>query len=304
MKAIPAKPITDAVLISSDVPEADHAAWSDATDYAVDDYCIVVATHTIYKCLVAHTHASPAYPPDNVNGTLPKWLNFSKTNRWKMFDTIVASTTSQAESIGVSLDASLCDTVALFNVIGQSVTFSLKADDETVLYEETINLFFDDYVDWADVFFKEPELRGNLYRTLPISFGTTLTVTIDSPGGTASCGHCVIGKGKFIGKSKWGLQLGVTDYSKKSINDYGEAYLAQGNFADTAECDIWLSNSARPQVKAFLTGIRATGIVWLMDNKDDNPDPDLVSFGFYEDLQIVVQGPQYSGCTLKVQGLV
>lgn len=304
MKAIPLKPITDAVLLSSDVPETDYPVWSNSTDYTAGDLCVVVATHTIYKCLVTHTHDAAAYPPDNLTGTTPKWYEVGKVNRWRMFDSIVASTTSQSGSIAITLDASMCDTVSLFNVIAQSVSLSLAADDDTILYEETISLFYDDYVDWGDVFFKEPALKGNIYRTIPISFGTKLTVTISSPGGTASCGLCAIGKGKYIGKSKWGLSLGITDYSKKSVNEYGEAYLAQGGYADTAECDLWVKNDVRPQVKAFLTGARATGVVWLMDNKDEVPDPDLVMFGFFEDLQIVVNGPQYSGCTLKLQGLV
>lgn len=301
MKCVPPKSITDAVLISSSVPEADYAAYNAATTYAVGDYCIVAATHRIYKSLKA-TNLNH-YPPDNTSGTDPWWQDVSATNRWKMFDTYIASQASQAESIVIELDASGCDTVALFTLEAETVELELTDDESTVLYSETIELLYDDYTDWTAVFFKQPELKGKIYRTMPISYGTTLKVTISAPGGTAKCGHCVIGQGKWIGSSKYGISEGILDYSKRSRNDFGEAYLKQGDYADTSTADSWVPAGARPQVKNFLTGVRATPCVWHLDNQDEAKDEDLVLFAFYEDFRLTLELPTMSGCTLTLQGL-
>jgi len=301
MKVVPPKTITDAILISSSAPENDHTEWSAATAYATGDYCMVAATHTIYKCLVAHTNAPPA---SNVSGTTPKWYEVGKTNRWRMFDDTVSSVTTASESLEVVLDVSMCDTVALFNVIGYEVTFEVTDDNDVVMSSSTASLLVDSYVDWADIFFTEPEFSGNVLRVIPVSFGTKLKITITNPGGTVSCGHCVIGRGKYLGKSRYGIQLGLTDYSKKTTNDYGETYLSQGDFANTAECDVWVSPKDRTKVKSLLSSLRATSVVWHLDNADETSDSDMIVFGFYEDFSLVVQGPTVVGCNISIQGLV
>lgn len=302
MKCVLPKTITDTVLKSSSVAETDYAAWSAATTYALGDYCIVTTTyHRIYKSLKAANLNNS--PPTNTTGTDPWWQDVSATNRWKMFDTYISSQTSQATSIVVELDASGCDTVALFALEAETVALELKDTGGTVLYTETITLLYDDYTSWADVFFKAPELKGKLYRTFPISYGTTLKITITATGGTAKCGHCVIGQGKWIGKSKYGISEGILDYSKKSRNDFGEAYLLQGDYADTSTADIWLDAATRPQVRNFLVGVRATPCVWHLDNTDAATAEDLVLFAFYEDFKITLDFPTMSACTLSLQGL-
>lgn len=301
MKVVPPKEITDAVLISSSVAEDDHAEWSATTSYIEGDYCIMAATHCIYKCLVANTDKKPS---ENTSGTTPKWYEVGMTNRWKMFDTTVSSATSAEETIEVVLDVSMCDTVALFSVVGDSVDLEVTDDNGTSLYSSTVSMLVDNYVDWSDIFFTEPEFSGNILRVIPISFGTRLRITINSASGTVSCGHCAVGRGKYIGKSRYGMQLGLTDYSKKSTNDYGETYLAQGGYADTVDCDVWIAPKSRSKVKSLLSSLRATPVVWHLDNSDETSDPDMVVFGFYEDFSVTIQGPTIVGCNISIQGLV
>ena len=300
MKVVPPKMIVDATLLSSTIPETDYPVWNAATTYAIGDYCMVAANHTIYKCLLANTNK---YPPDNY-GDLLSWYEVGKTNRWRMFDDTVASTTSSSTDIVVELDASMCDTVALFNIKGISVLMELYASDNTLMHSEEIQLLNDVYTDWADIFFIQPEFVGNVYAGYPISFSTKLKITIFASGGIASCGHCVIGKAKYLGMSQYGLKSGITDYSKKSINDYGQAYLSQGDYAETCEFDLWLDSQSRPQIKSILSSLRATAAVWYLDNTVDNPDSDMLLFGFFEDYSVVMQGPDLSVLNVSLQGLV
>ncbi len=72
--------ITDAVLINTDVAEADYPVWSASTTYAVGSRVILVSTHKIYESLQnANLNNSPAT-------ATAFWNEVTPTNRWKLFD--------------------------------------------------------------------------------------------------------------------------------------------------------------------------------------------------------------------------
>lgn len=302
MRVIPKKEITDTILLSCSVPESDHPEWSSANDYSAGDFCIVLAVHKIYKCLVTHTSTNYAYPPDDITSDVPKWADYGSTNRWKMFDDYLNTQTTQDTSIEFVLDATACDSVALFNVYGLTVDWQLLDDGDNVLNSGEIDLLANAYNDWADIFFTEPDVRSQVYFPIPISFGTKIAINVT--GSTVAIGKVVIGKGQFIGKTKYGLQYGTKDYSKKSTSELGETYLKQGNFADTAEFDLWVDNNRRPFVKQTLTSIRATGCAWILDNNDENPDTDMIVYGFCDDWSVVVDLLSVCGLNVSLQGLI
>lgn len=51
-KVIAPKVVTDAMLVSSSVPETDYTAYNSATAYAIGDKCMVAASHLIYESLI------------------------------------------------------------------------------------------------------------------------------------------------------------------------------------------------------------------------------------------------------------
>ncbi|MHC1792099.1 hypothetical protein [Solidesulfovibrio sp.] len=230
------------------------------------------------------------------------WYKIGSTNKWKIFDDSISTATAQPDFIEIVLDCSGCDTVALFNLSALNVEFAILAG-ETVLHEETVSTFLDDYTSWDEVFFKEPEFTGNIYKNFTASYGTHLKIKINAPNGTAKCGHCVIGLGKFIGKIRYGIKMGIADYSKIVTDEYGDTSLSQGKFAVTADVDLWLPRGGRPAVRRYLEARRATPVVWHMDNQDEQPDPDLVVFGFYGEFTTTIESFNLDGCSINIKGL-
>ena len=230
------------------------------------------------------------------------WYEIGYTNKWRMFDNSVSTVTSRAELIDVTLDWTWCDTVALFNLEALSVQLDLTVEGVSI-YSETVSTFVDDYTSWADVFFNDPQFVGNVYRVIAPSLGAKLRVRISAPNGTAKCGHLVIGMGKHIGKSRYGLEAGIADYSKITTDDYGNTTLSQGNYAVTADLDLWVNKGMRPAVRKFLEARRATPLVWHMDNNDSSPAYDLVLFGFYKEFTTTIEARNQDGCSISITGL-
>lgn len=230
------------------------------------------------------------------------WHEIGYANKWRMFDNSVSTVTSQGELIDVTLDWTWCDTIALFNLEGLYVQLDLTVEGVSI-YSEQVSTFVDDYTSWADVFFNEPQFIGNVYRVIAPSLGAKVRVRIVAQNGTAKCGHLVIGMGKNIGNSQYGLKSGIADYSKIVTDEYGDTSLSQGKYAVTTDVDVWLNKGMRPAVRQFLEARRATPLVWHMDNNDSSPSYDLVLFGFYKEFTTAIEGFELDGCSISITGL-
>ena len=79
-----------------------------------------VSTHKVYESLGSgHVGNTPRSSPTF-------WLDLGDTNRWKMFDRSVASRTTNADSIAITLQPTgRCDSVALINISADTVNYRM-----------------------------------------------------------------------------------------------------------------------------------------------------------------------------------
>lgn len=126
-------PITDAMLVYTDIPENDYSAYNAGTTYATGNVVIVTDTgiHKAYESLKDGNTGH--YPPENASGADPWWLDRGKTNRWKAFDQVVQAQASQAGSMTWVLEPGLIDGVGVLNMDATSVRIlSGNKSDELV----------------------------------------------------------------------------------------------------------------------------------------------------------------------------
>ncbi len=71
--------ITDAMLTSTDVSEADYAVWASGTTYALKDRAI--KSHVIWESIQAGNTGHDPVAPGSA-----WWTKVSATNRWRLFD--------------------------------------------------------------------------------------------------------------------------------------------------------------------------------------------------------------------------
>jgi len=295
MRIIKPVEITPAILTSSNVPETDYAAWSAATAYAVGDK--VTYNHRNYEALVAHTGANP----ETDTSDPPKWLDLGATNRWRMFDDRVGSLTEQAGSIAVELQpGAVINSVALFNLLGRSATVTLTDPSEGVVYQRTVSLVDAGVSDWYEWFFS-PIGRQTDFVLLDLpAYGTaTLSVTIDNASDTAAVGHLVMGRQAELGVAVYGSGVGITDYSRKQTDDFGNSVVVERSFSKRAEFDVVVETPQIGRVQRMLAGLRAQPVVWIGAESYEST----FLFGYYRDFQISISGPSVSDASITVEGL-
>jgi len=281
--------------IVSNVPEDDAPVWVAGT-YGQGDR--VIQNHHVYEVLAETTTDSPTA---GVAKSPPTWLNLGATNRWRMFDDKVGSLTEKTGSIAVELQpGTVINSVALFNLLGRSATVTLTDPVDGIVYQRTVSLVDAGVTNWYEWFFA-PIGRQTDFVLLDLpAYGTaTLSVVIDNAAGTAACGHLVMGRQAEIGVALYGSGVGITDYSRKEADAFGNAIVVERSFSKRAEFDVMVDTPQIGRVQRLLAGIRAQPVVWIGAESYEST----VLFGYYRDFSISISGPSVSDATITVEGL-
>lgn len=289
--------ITDAMLTSTDVTEADYAAWSAATTYALADRVIVTtAVHKIYESAQAanlnHAVTDTAW-----------WTEVSPTNRWKCFDTSNSTQTAKATSAQYVLTPgqSISHVALLNNLNVTSIRVRLVSTLFGAVYDSTIYvaliLTSSTWYAWllgargavAAVFFDDIPNYPDAVMTIDIAGQTTMAF-----------GVLMIGQGQSIGQGvQYGARISIQDYSRKETNDFGDTVFTVRAYAKRASFEMLLTQDEFDAVTEFLASVRATPCLWIGSSLFTST----FIFGTYENFENTIQYGNSSHCSLNLLGL-
>lgn len=293
MKIIKPLTINDAILTSSTVAENDYAAWASGTAYTTGQKVIRTTTHKIYEALQNSTGKTPESEPTY-------WLDLGATNRWKMFDAKVGTSTVATTSMAwVLTPGVLCTGIALLELVGNSVTVQVDTEDG-VVYDLTSPI---PDSSWFDYFFDDIERMPFLVLTdLPLYSSSVITITVSGATGTqVGCGVCVLGRSvEFADAVQHGAIAGIQDYSAKGVDDFGNSIIVERAWSKRAQWEFVIKNSKLNKLQRTLAEMRATPAVYIGSETYDQT----VVYGFFKNFEIVIEYPGHSVCSIELEGLI
>lgn len=296
MRYIVPTAITDAMLVSSSVPETDHAAWSAVTAYLVADRVVRATTHSIYERLVDGTTATA--PEDDATN----WVRVGPTSRWAAFDQAVGTVTSAAESLTFAIQPGVVRGLALLNIDTEGAEVVMTVDG-TPVYTRTILPIQtqEDCDTWYDYFFETVQRRTAVILTdLPPYAEGVITVTLTGVGSTVSIGTCAVGPVYEIGTVLASPRIGIVDYSKKVTDEFGTTSVAERGYAKRMALDVLLPTANLDVATARLARVRARPVVWVASSLFDS----LAVYGWLKDWSVSIPGLVNSTCSLEIEGLI
>ena len=256
--------IDDSVLTASNVPENDAPAWAAGTTYG--DAARVIAGHRVFESLTA---ANVGNDPLTSTG---KWVEVGPTNRWAAFDQALGTVMAAAAPIVVTLASGTADALALLDVTGVAVRVQANGYDRTQAVAPGALTFTD----------------------LP---GGAVTVTIAGPG-TVSVGTLLIGRMVALGVTEASPTAGITDYSRKEVDDFGEVTIVQRAWSKRMQARALIRADAVDTVFDRIAALRAIPALWIGDADSDA----LTIYGFFKDFSIEI-GDTTAKLSLTVEGL-
>lgn len=290
------------MLTACNVPETDYTAWSSATAYTVGVRCLY--DHKNYECLVAHTNLRPDLNTIEAdpNDTTPEWLDLGYDNRWKMFDQVVGTQTQMADTITLTVAPGLIDSIAFLDVNATEIVLTMTDPTEGVVYSETIDMVTHSGVVDGYTYFFEPIITDDAAVLLGIpAYGSaSIAIAINNPGGTAKVGTIVFGQQTSIGATQYQPEIGITDYSKKEVDAFGNYTIVERAYAKRMSCETMVDNTLVDFIQRTLAAVRAIPVVWV--GVDDGYSS-MIVYGFYKSFSIVIEYPTESVCSIAIEGL-
>ena len=216
MKVVPGIEITTAKMIVNALPDADYAAWSETTAYAIGDF--VTIDRINYQALVAHTNRNPV--TDTVSPAA--WQNLGWVNKYRMFNKNVGNTwkigtyTSAPDVIDFTIrPGQRINAIGLVGVYASSVRIIMTVPGATdPVYDKTFAMSSKAGGSWYQYFFGQFVTKDNLAEfDLPPFNNADIRVIVSAPGSTARVGMMVVGWAKNIGTAVYGTSLGRKKYS-------------------------------------------------------------------------------------------
>lgn len=297
MKLIRPFIVNDAAFVSSNVLENDYAAYSAATTYALGDRVIFIGTniHRIYESLINSNLNNP------VTDTT-KWLLVGNTNRWKAFDTSVQSQSSNADSISYQLVVNeRMDSVAFLNVSAATARIRMTDAIDGLVYDQTYSLVSTSGIsNWYTYFF-EPIVRLTDLAVTDLSpyVNSTINIDLTDTGNTAMLGALIMGLQRDVGDTQYGAKTGITDYSVKQQDDFGNYTVLQRSYRKRSEMTVFVEASVVDELQIILAGLRATPSVYIGSDTYTST----VIYGFYRDFDVTISYPTHSLLTINLEGL-
>lgn len=241
------------------------------------------------------------YPPDNP----ASWSEIGAENRCKMFDAYINTQTEDTDDIEVTISANGVSSVGIFNIYGTSVELVLKRSGVTIT-SETVDLrtlipesgwyswLFDSYEYGIDqVIWTFPRYISN----------ATLEITITARSSLAKCGLVCVGNHRDLGITRYGVSVGIDDYSIKDTDTLGRTYLNQGEYANRADISMTLLNTNIDYVMRQLADVRGEAAIFDANNVAGTYQSAAI-YGFWQNFDITVPGPIRSQCNLEIKGLI
>lgn len=291
--------VSDAMLVSSTAQETDYPAWVSGATYAIGDKCIRTSTHRIYERVTAGA-GTTAPELDNTN-----WNDIGPTSCWAMFDNVVGTKTAITSPLTVVLEPGGVSGVALMELAGRSLSVSMKdKSGGSVVYSRTVSLDGTAITSFFDWFFRPFEQQTSVvFSDLPLQFQTPeLTISITSTSGNVECGVCKVGETVEIGGTEYGAKSGITDYSKKEVDGFGNYSVVERSFSKRMELSVITEAADYTKVSRLLAGLRAKPCVWMAtDSASYEP---LTVYGFYKDFSIDVAYKSIHYCSIEIEGLI
>ena len=257
---------TDAMLVSSTVPEDDAPLWDAGTTYPLGAVVMLAATHSVYESGQAgNLGKNPADHPD-------VWTRVRATNRWRCLDRSNSARTAQAGGMSYVFAPGIV--VAMVSVMRLVNCNSLRVRmidpvygtvyDQTQ-YPGPLPVLPDPW-EWA---FGEWSQGKTLARFGGMPSYPNAKLHIDLVGGPdLAVGHLLFGQPRIFGIGVLaGLRMGRSMYSKIDVNKYGDMDLLQRPTARKPSFEVLLHHYELDSLMAFLDTIDAQVCLFVLSNR-------------------------------------
>jgi hypothetical protein len=274
-----------------------YPEYSSGHNYSIGEIVTVLATHSLYEALAAHTN-SP------VTDTT-KWLFVGRTNRWKMFNYTRNLKTSVPSSLTVVLTpGKRINSIGLKGIVANSYTLTATSVlGGGTVYSASGSLNTRVTVTWSEYFFGEFSTQPSLnFFDIPFFSDIIITLTLTSTSGNASIGAMVIGTFVYLGETQSSASSDILNFSTVDRDIDGNAILVQRRNIPKTRQRVLTAKSNVDKAISLRETLNATPALWYgLDDETNGYFEASSILGFYRGFEIDMSMPDHAVLLIELE---
>lgn len=292
---VPVK-VTDANLVSTNVPETDYPVYDPMATYALGERVIVTTGyHTIFQS--AANGNIGKFPP-----TSPlDWDEVGPTNAHAAYDESGGTAVTVANMLQFEVTGDLIDSFGFLEASASTVRIEASTPTLGVYYDQTFDLQERAIISsWYDYFFAPINRQSQLVVfDVPPASSSTYRITLES-NGTIKLGTFVMGKARQFGFTQYGAKVNIVNYGRTTTNEFGRRTRVRRGFAKRMTVQVELTPGVTDSVFNQLADLREVFALWVASNESYEM---LTVGGDYKDFTIDVEYFSRNLCSLEIEGV-
>ena len=279
------------------VEEDATAAWVSGTTYAVNAEVHRVATHRVYRRLIAGAGTTePESDPTN-------WRDLRVTTRWAP---LVMTEDTELLVIGnlhLSLPAGSSPGLYFGGIKASSIRTVVVKPDANLRSDRT-HALPPAYAGWlsdgkASLYV---DMSGEIYEGDRIDITLMQASVSGSALGVAGLSYLISGIDYYLGETLQGARLGITDFSRRETDEFGTTTFVRRKFAKRLNVDVMLPTADLQRVFDLLTDMRGNVVLWVPGTSSELAP--LSFFGWCKDFGLTVAYARHATCALEIESVV
>jgi hypothetical protein len=284
----------------------DTAFWSRQFDFPVpwNKDINYAATRVVYttdaKLWKTTSGCKGVTPADSYKVT---WVNIGTVNKWAAFDAESSSQSKASGSLVFTVAPGVVDAVALLNAEADLVQVVVRDGlGGAVIYDQSSGVLGNLITDWWEYFHSDLfiDRRQILFNDLPLSANAHITVTLT--GTNIALGDCVFSRGRELGLTAFGLQVGIRDFSVVTEDGFGGQKFNKRRNRKTMKSREWIPRETFNRTFTVLSDLPATPCVWVAGDIGDLNEALMIK-AWYKDFTTEIAGPYELYTSLELEGL-
>lgn len=290
----------------------DTAYW----DYVGNAYYTATETYAKGVIVVFEKNLYESLVEDNIGNTpgltstTSKWLDLGTDNRVVLFDINSSRPSISRTNFSAQIDPNILkQNITTINAIGISRLKNITSIKVSIWQKNSSSLWKRVWDNTYSVTGKNNVLLDGIpyapnygaYAAISGAGKILLEFTV-SGSDTAEAGTVVFGTVNSLGNIEYGAKLGITDYSIKEPDDYGNVTFVKRQYNRDVSVTFNIPNTSVSAVQQLLYDLRATPTYWeITDVADFSSVTNFV--GWYTDFNCTISRPSTSTYTLELRSL-
>jgi hypothetical protein len=294
-------PYSIGATLINEFPASPEATWGAGSLYALGTRVQVGGTtNRVYESLISNNvNKPPATTP-------AAWFDLGPTNPYALLDSDYGNESKGTGEITVQFEADKnIDALGLMSMNATSVRVIITHDgigqyDQLFIINGALELqpkfynnFLDDDSSGKRIDFVIQDLPINPLTDVPCHVMLIFT------GDNVAIGAVLTGKATTFGFVVLGSKVGIRDFSKKEVDDFGNYKIVKRRFSKFISASCVVEKADVDRMQNFFAQFRTTPMIWILDSDYQA----LLVYGYYREFEIEIAYPTQSICTLELEGL-